>query len=285
MAYDDIERSEYLGSETFFYVFIGPNFEYRWTNAPKSLDADIDGTTYTFKHPRGGITHVSATESQNAGATSRDIKVSHRNPIIRRHREFPPPGDTEVTIYRQNEINGDVYEWWSGVVIETPIDGSKGVIHCKHVIELVSGSEGLTETQGPTCDYTHTIAPCPVPFNSINDTDLTVDDIDTDNLTVTVTGSIRIAGKYKLGIITAPNTDARTVLNDVIVSGKHVLTLTQNFPASTLKVGDVVSVSRGCNVLPQTCRDEFGEWTGNGVAHSATNIHANKNLHQIGRLE
>jgi hypothetical protein len=300
MSYEDIEQSESSAKQSFLYFIQLPDRIYSWTSAPTTITATVDGTVYDFTHPRGGIWHGSAgvgvsdkgrkedagpTESPDPGRTGVDIHVSHLNPIVRAHRAFPPPGDTDVAIFRQNEIDGDLYQIWSGVIIETPIQGSTGILRCQHVTEVVSGSEGLSETHGPTCHYMHTHFPCPVPIASATDGNLVVEDIDTENFTVTLSGSIRIAGKYKAGVFFATNDDKRFILGDTVVSGDHVLVLTQNFPSTTVRVGDVVSVLRGCDRLYQTCRDEWGEFTGDGAAFGGNPLQANKNPHQVGRIQ
>jgi hypothetical protein len=292
MTYPTIEQSESTAKQTYLFFFTLPDSILTYTNAPSVINAAVNGADYAFIHPRGGISFNddnSTTESPDAGRTGCEIKVSRFNPIIRKHRAFPPPGNSEVTIFRQNEIDGDIYQVWSGIIVETPINENQseefGVIRCQHIAEMVSGSEGLVEDFGPSCDYMHTVFPCPVPIAAATDSNLTVEDIDTENFTVTLSGSIHIAGKYKSGVLNATNGDRRLVLDDVLDGSDHVLTITQNFPAATLRVGDVVSVIRGCDRLPQTCRDEWGAFTGNGAAHSANNLQANKNPHQIGRLQ
>lgn len=305
MPYEDIEQSESGSKQSYLYLFnLPPDRVLAYTNAPVSISATIDGVDYDFRHPRGGIWHGSEgagvsdserqedagpTESTDAGRANIDIHVSHLNPIIRAHRSFPPPGNTTVDIYRQNEIDGDPNPELIGfVVTECPIDanGTTGIIRCQHLLALVAGSEGLSETCGPTCPFMHTFFPCPVPTSAATDNSLVVVDIDTDNFTVELSGSIRIAGKYKPGVIIAPNTDKRSILEDTVnLAGNHVLTLQQNFPSSTLRVGDEVSVIRGCDRLQQTCRDEWGEFTGDGAAFGGNNLQANKNPHETGRLE
>lgn len=296
MTYESVEQSEYTSKQTYLYLITGSGFQYFYTNAPKTITATIDGTAYDFVHPRGGISHKGSgadepdgpdpgpTESPDAGRTGVSIFVSHLNPTIRRHRSFPPPGDTEITIYRQNEISGTPYQIWSGVLVETPINGSTGILRCQHISELVSGSEGLSETFGPTCGFMFTVFPCPVPVADATDSDLVVESIDTEEFTVEVSGSIRIAGKYKPGVLIAPNNDMRTIIED-LKPANHIFTLQQNFPSTTLRVGDIVSVIRGCDRLFQTCRDEWGAFTGDGAACGCNNLQANKNPHEIGRIQ
>lgn len=301
MPYSDIEQSEYSAKQAYLYLITTPDREYSYTNVPITLTATIDGQDYDFVHPTGGIWHGSEgagvsdrdkkedpgpTESPDAGRTGIDIHVSHQNPIVRAHRAFPPPGDTEVAIYRLNEIGGDPEPIHVGyAIVECPIEGATGILRCHHIAEIVSGSEGLSETFGPTCHYMFGHFPCPVSVAGATDSNLTVEGIDTENFTVTLSGSIRIAGKYKAGVFFASNDDKRFILGDTVVSTNHVLVLTQNFPATTVKIGDVVSVMRGCDLLYQTCRDEWGEFTGDGAAFGGNNLQANKNPHQVGRLQ
>lgn len=301
MPFEDIELSENEAKNTYLYLFQSPDRTYTWTSAPITITATIDSTEYDFTHPRGGIWHGSEgaatseqrrkddagpTQSPDAARSGLDIHVSEQNPIVRAHRSFPPPGDTAVDIYRMNEIGGTPEPELLGyILVECPIEGSTGILRCHHLTELVAGSEGLAETFGPTCPYMTGHFPCPVPLAAITDSDLTVEDVDTENFTVTVSGSIRIAGKYKAGVLIAPNDDKRLVLDDTVDGSNHVLTILQNFPSSTLKVGDSVSATRGDDRLYQTCRDEFGEWTGDGAAFGGNNLQANKNPHQIGRIQ
>lgn len=301
MSYDSIERSESSAEQVYLYLIEGPEFLLTYTNVPLTITATVDGTAYDFKHPIGGIWHGSTgasvdesdrkndpgpTESPDAGRTGVDIHVSHLNPIVRKHRAFPPPGDTEVGIYRLNEVGGTPQPVHVGYVItETPIVGSTGILRCQHIAELVAGSEGLTENFGPTCGFMFTVFPCPVTVAQATDSNLTVTAIDTEDLQVEVSGSVRIAGKYKPGVLIAPNGDMRSILADTIPVTNHLLTLQQNFPSSTLRVGDTVSIVRGCDRLFTTCRDEWGSFTGSGAACGCNNQQANKNPHQIGRLQ
>lgn len=301
MPYEDIEQSENESEQTYLYVLTLPDRVLTYTNAPITITATVDGTEYDFVHPLGGIWHGSEgagvseekrkqdsgpTQSPDAGRSAIDIHVAHTNPIVRAHRSFPPPGDTAVDIYRQNEIGGDPQPELLGyVLVECPIEGSTGILRCHHLTELVAGSEGLSESFGPTCPYMFGQFPCPVSIAAVTDSDLVVEDIDTENFTVTVSGSIRIEGKYKAGVLIAPDDDKRFILDDTVDGSDHVLTILQNFPSTTLKIGDSVSVIRGDDHLYQTCRDEFGEFTGDGAAFGGNNLQANKNPHQVGRIQ
>ena len=287
--------------QTYLYIIQMPERTVAYTNAPITITATVDGTEYDFEHPRGGIWHGSEgagvsdddrkedpgpTQSPDAGRSGIDIHVAHTNPIVRAHRSFPPPGNTAVDIYRQNAIGGTPQPELLGyVLVECPIDGSTGILRCHHITELVAGSEGLSETHGPTCPYMFGHFPCPVPLASATDNDLVVEAIDTEGFTVTVSGSIRIAGKYKAGVLIAPNDDKRFVLDDTVTGSDHILTILQNFPSSTLRVGDVVSVIRGCDRLVQTCLNEWGGFTGSGAAFGGNSLQANKNPHQVGRIQ
>lgn len=306
MPYEDIEQSENDSRQTFLYLITVPNrAPYAYTNAPLKpplgITASIDGTAYRFTHPRGGIWHGSSgagvsdkekkedpgpTESPDAGRSGIDIHVSHLNPIVRAHRSFPPPGDTDVAIYRQNEIDGDPQPVHVGyVLVETPIDGSTGILRCQHIAELVSGSEGLSETFGPTCPYMFGHFPCPVPLAAATDGSLVVESVTPSDFLVQISGSIRIAQKYRAGVLIAANDDKRFILDDTVDGSDHVLTIQQNFSSTTLRTGDNVSVLRGCDRLQQTCRDEWGEFTGSGAAFGGNNQQANKNPHQTGRIQ
>ena len=301
MPFEDIEQSEHEAKQTFLYLFQMTERTLAYTNAPVTVTATIDNVEYDFVHPTGGIWHggegagvsdderkedPGPTESgQDPARTGVDIHVSHQNPIIRAHRAFPPPGDTEVTIFRQNEIDGELYQVWIGILVECPIEGSTGVLRCSHLVELVSGSEGLSETFGPTCPYMFAHFPCPVPIPAATDNTLTVEDINTEDFTITLSGSLRIAGKYKAGVFFATNDDKRFIIGDTVISSDHVLVLVQNFPSTTVRIGDVVSVLRGCDRLHQTCCDEWGAFTGDGAAFGGNNLQANKNPHQVGRIQ
>lgn len=301
MPYGDIEQSEHDSQQAFLYLIQLPDRVYSWTSAPLTITATVNGTEYDFVHPRGGIWHgaegasVSEDErnddpgptiSPDPGRSGIDIQVSHQNPIVRAHRSFPPAGDTDVSIFRLNEIGGTPEPIYTNyLIVECPIQGSTGTLRCHHITEVISGSEGLSETFGPTCHYMFAHFPCPVSIANATDTNLTVEEIDTANFTVKLSGSIRIAGKYKAGVFFATNDDKRFIIGDTVVSGDHVLVLTQNFPSTTVRVGDVVSVLRGCDRLYQTCRDEWGEFTGDGAAFGGNNLQANKNPHQIGRIQ
>jgi hypothetical protein len=290
MSYATIEQSENLSEQTYLYLISLPDRTLSYTNAPLAVVATIDVTDYVFVHPRGGIWHGSSgsdldkdpgpTESPDAGRTGIDIRVSHLNPIVRAHRSFPPPGNTDVAVYRQNEIDGDPYLVWSGVIVETPIQGSTGILRCQHIIELVAGSEGLSETHGPTCPYMTYSFPCPVSANDFRQA-ITITDIDLDNFTITVSGIVQPDAWFTAGIFEAANGDKRFILDH---SGT-VLTLQQNFPATTLKIGDDASILAGDDHLFSTCQFKFGAQTGNGAAFGGNNLQANKNPHQVGRIQ
>jgi len=280
MTYASIEQSEYDAAQTFLYEFRGPFGTFRWSSAPVVIAATIGATLTTFLHPRGGISHNDPTMSPQADRGNLEITVSHRNPIIRAHREFPPAGDTEVTVWRQNEISGDVFEIWSGVVIETPIVGSTGIIRSQHWAAVVAGSEGLSEKWAPTCPFMTYQFPCPAQIAN-HSTAVVVSAVDTENFTVTVTGITQIDHWFNAGVFSVANGDKRFILDHT----GDVLTLLQNFPVSSLKVGDSATLIDGDDHLYQTCRDKFGSETGNGAAFGGNHLQTNKNVHAIGRIE
>ena len=280
MTYASVETSEYDASQVFLYEFVGPLSVFRWTNAPLTITATIATIPTQFLHPRGGISHNDPTMSAQADRGNLEITVSHRNPIIRAHREFPPPGDTTVTVWRQNEINGDVYQIWSGLVVETPIVGSVGTIRCQHWAAVVAGSEGLSEKWAPTCPFMTYQFPCPAQVAN-HSTAVVVTAIDTENFTVTVTGITQIDHWFNAGVFATANGDKRFILDHT----GGVLTLLQNFPVSSLKVGDSVTLIDGDDHLYQTCRDKFGSETGSGAAFGGNHLQANRNVHAIGRIE
>lgn len=280
MTYPAPEVSEYSAAQTFLYEFVGPSGTYRWTSAPLAITATIATIATIFLHPRGGISHNDPTMSPQADRGNLEITVSHRNPIIRAHREFPPPGDTSVTVWRQNEVGGDVFEIWSGVVVETPIVGSVGTIRSQHWAAVVAGSEGLSEKWAPTCPFMTYQFPCPAQVAN-HSTAVVVVAIDTENFTVEVSGITQIDHWFNAGVFAVSNGDKRFVLDHT----GDVLTLLQNFPVSSLKVGDSVTLIDGDDHLYQTCRDKFGTETGNGAAFGGNHLQANRNPHAIGRIE
>lgn len=279
MSYPTIEQSEYSAAQTFLYQFATPFGSYNWTSAPLAITASIDSVNTQFLHPRGGISHNDPTMSPQADRGNMEITVSHRNPIIRAHREFPPPGDTSVTVWRQNEVGGDPQAVWSGVVVETPIIGSTGIIRCQHVAALVAGSEGLSEKWAPTCPFMTYHFPCPAQVAN-HSTAVTVTDIDTENMTVEVSGITQIDGWFNAGVFSVANGDKRFILDHT----GDVLTLLQNFPTSSLKVGDAATLIDGDDHLYQTCRDKFGSETDSGAAFGGNHLQANRNVHEIGRI-
>lgn len=279
-TYDTNELSESDAQQTFLYRFVGPLATYHWTNAPAAVTASIDSVDIAFFHPRGGISHNDPTESPDAGRSGLEAIVAHTNPIIRAHREFPPPGDIDLTVWRQNEVSGEVFQIWSGVVVETPIEGSIGTIKCQHIIELVAGSEGLSEKWAPTCPFMTYQFPCPAQIAN-HSTTVTVTSIDTENFTVTVTGIVQADGWFKAGVFAVGNGDKRFILDHT----GGMLTLLQNFPASSLRVGDTATLIDGDDHLYETCAVKFGAETGNGDAFGGNHIQANHNPHAIGRLQ
>lgn len=279
MTYATIEQSEYSAAQVFLYQFTGPSGSFNWTNAPLAITTTIDTVSTTFRHPRGGISHNDPTMSTQADRGNLEIYVSHRNPIIRAHREFPPPGDTGVTVWRQNEVGGDAFQIWSGVVVETPIVGSTGTIRCQHIAALVAGSEGLSEKWAPTCPFMTYSSPCPAQVAN-HSTSVVVVAIDTENFTVQVTGITQIDQWFNAGVFAVANGDKRMILDHT----GDMLTLLQNFPISSLKVGDSAILIDGDDHLYQTCRDKFGSETGDGAAFGGNHLQANQNPHAIGRI-
>lgn len=279
-TYDTNELSEYDSAQTLLFRFAGPLTTYYWTNAPETVTATINSVSTTFYHPRGGIAIGNdPVESADSSRESLDVLVSHHNPIIRAHREFPPPGNINVDVWRQNSTGGEVEHVWGGVVVETPIDESVGTIRCQHVSELVAGSEGLSEKWAPTCPFATYQFPCPAQIAN-HSTTVTVTSIDTENFTVTVTGIVQVDGWFKAGVLKCANGDMRFILDHT----GGVLTLIQNFPASSLRVGDSATLIDGDDHLHETCATKFGAETGNGAAFGGNHIQANKNVHQIGRI-
>lgn len=285
MSYESIEQSEFSARQTFLYLLDGPDFQLAFTNAQKTIEAEIDGTAYEFKHPFGGITHTEFAESQDAGRTSTTLTVSLANTLYRRHKEFPPHGNTTLVIYRQNEVGGDPYRIWSGTVWSPLVDGVEVHFECLTDQETMARAEGLNDTFQALCNWFLFNYPCPV--NRANwKVVVTVGEIDTENFTVTVSGADdKIADWFKAGYFEAPNGDKRTILADTVDGTDHIFTLQQNFPSTTLRVGDSADAYPGCDRAYTTCRDKFGSETGSGAAFGGNNIQANVNPHEIGRLQ
>lgn len=279
-TYDANETSEHDATQVFLYRFLGPLASYYWTNVPLTVTATINASAQSFHHPRGGISHTNdPLESADAGQGGLDIAVSHLNPIIRAHRDFPPPGDIDVTVWRQNEVDGEAHQIWAGVVVETPITDSTGIIRCQHIAELIAGSEGLNEKWAPICPFATYQFPCPALIAN-HSTSVTVTDIDTENFTVEVSGITQVDGWFRAGVFSCANGDKRFILDHT----GDVLTIIQNFPASSLRIGDTATLIEGDDHLYETCSVKFGAETGNGDAFGGNHIQANKNVHQIGRI-
>jgi uncharacterized protein len=285
VSYGSIEVSENSSLETFLYLIQGVTFELYFTNAQKTITATIDGNTYEFKHPLGGISHTEATESQDAGRTGTTLIVSLANTLYRRHKEYPPHGDTTLVIYRQNEIGGTPYQVWSGTIFSPLVEGVTVSFECLTDFELMARAEGLNDTFQALCNWFLFEYPCPV--NRANwKVVTTVEDIDTENFTVTVSGADdKLADWFKIGYLEAPNGDKRTILADAVSGANHVFTLQQNFPSTSLKVADSADAYPGCDRAYTTCRDKYGSETGSGAAFGGNNIQANVNPHEIGRLQ
>lgn len=284
-TYEQNEQSEYSAKETYLYLITGVNFELYFTNAQKTITASIDSVSYDFKHPLGGISHTEFAESQDAGRTSTTLTVSLANTLYRKHREYPPHGNTTLVIYRQNEIGGDPYQIWSGTVWSPLVDGVEVQFDCLTDQETMARSEGLNDTYQALCNWFLFEYPCPVNRATWRVVTSIVS-IDTENFTVTVSGaSDKIADWFTAGTLNAPNGDKRTIIDDTISGANHVLTLQQNFPSTSLRVGDSADAYPGCDRAYTTCRDKFGSETGSGAAFGGNNIQANVNPHEIGRLQ
>ena len=285
MSYATVEVSENSAKQTYLYKIDGPDFQLTQTNAKKTITATVDGTSYDFTHPRGGISHSEFAESQDAGRTGTTLTVSLLNTLFKKHREFPPHGDTTLVIYRQNEVVGDPYRIWSGTVFSPLIEGIEAKFECLTDQELMMRAEGLNDTFQALCNWFLYQHPCPV--NKANwRVALTIVSIDTDNLQVTVSGAAdKITGWFKAGYIEAPNGDMRTIIADTLSGSNHILTLQQNFPSSTLRANDSADGYPGCDRAFTTGRDKFGSETGNGVGCGTNHLQANVNPHEIGRLQ
>ena len=285
MSYASVEQSEFSAKQTFLYLITGVNFELYFTNAQKSITASIDGVSYTFKHPLGGISHTDFAESQDAGRTGTTLTVSLANTLYRKHKEFPPHGNTTLVIYRQNEIGGTPYQIWSGTVWSPVVNEIEVSFECLTDQETMARSEGLNDTFQFLCNWFLFNFPCPV--NRANwKVGITVEEIDTENFTVTVSGADdKIADWFKIGYLEAPNGDKRTILADSVDGLNHVFTLQQNFPSTTLREGDSADAYPGCDRASTTCRDKYGDETGSGAAFGGNTLQTNVNPHEIGRLQ
>ena len=283
-TYDANELSEHDSRETYFYEFVGTT-TVRHTNAPISVSVVLDSVAYTFTPPEGGIEHTRATESPQGDRGAIEIKVSHKHPVVTRHKSFPPPGDTTLTIYRQNEIGGEGYQVWTGIVEEIFIDGADASIKCQHLYAVILGGEGLSETFAPECPFQLGHSPCPVPLAAFKFS-ATVVSVDAFNNTMVVTpGTPQIATFFTAGVAEAANGDKRFILSDTESGGNHTLTLLQSFPSTTVRAGDTVSLYAGDDHTMTTCAVKFGLYTGSGAAYGGNTLQANVNPHQIGRVQ
>lgn len=286
MSYGSIEASENSALQTYLYKLDGPDFSLHFTNAQRSITAEIDGTSYTFVHPLGGISHTEPVMSQDAGRTGVTLTVTLNNTLYRKHREYPPHGNTTLVIYRLNEIGGDPYPEWAGTIWSPRIvEGIEVEFECLTDQESTARAEGLNDTFQFLCNWFLYNFPCPV--NRANwKVSVSIVSIDTENFTVTVSGADdKIADWFKAGYFEASNGDKRTIIADSVAGSNHVLTLQQNFPSTTLRDGDSAEVYPGCDRAYTTCRDKYGSETGSGAAFGGNNIQANVNPHEIGRLQ
>lgn len=286
-SYQSNELSQDSSKQTFLYWFVGNGFQYKWTNAPKTIVVPtvnippdgLLGDDIEFTKIRGGIAHREFLSSPDAGRTGLEIAVSHLNPLALRHRISPPPGETQVWVYRQNEIDGETRLRWSGILVEVLFDDPISVLRCQTEAEQILGSEGLTETFAPLCPYTTYHFPCPA-LKSNHRTDVVVTNIDLENFELTVTGITQIDGNFNVGIAQAINDDKRLIL--LHVGG--VLTILQNFPSTSLRVGDTLTLFDGDDLTYTTCRDKFLE-TQNGDAFGGDNLQSPKNPHEMGKIQ
>lgn len=285
MSYASVEVTEYSAKQTFLYLLTLPDTALYYTNAQKDITATIDGVAYTFSYPRGGISHTDFAESQDAGRTATTLIVSIGNPLVRKHREFPPHGDTSLVIYRQNEVSGDPYRIWGGTLFSPLIEGVQASFECLTDQELMARSEGLNDTFQALCNWFLYEYPCPV--NKANwKVAVSIVSIDTENFTATVSGAgDKVTGWFKAGYLEASNGDKRTIIADTLSGSNHVLTLQQNFPSTTLLAGSSADAYAGCDRAFTTGRDKFGAETGSGVGCGTNHIQANVNPHEIGRLQ
>lgn len=284
-SYDDIEVSESSAKQTHLYKIDGVNFSLYFTDAQKTITATIDGVSYDFKHPLGGITHTDFSDSQDPGRTATTLVVSLANTLYRKHKEFPPHGDTTLVIYRQNEIDGTPYQIWSGTVFSPHVEGVEVSFECLTDFELMARSEGVRDSYQALCNWFLYEFPCPV--NKANWRVVSsIVSLDTDNFTATISGAgAYVADHFTAGWLEAPNGDKRMIVKDEVSGSNHILTLQQNFPSTTLRAGDSADAYPGCDRAYTTCRDKFGAETGSGAAFGGNNIQANVNPHEIGRLQ
>jgi len=285
MSYASIEVTESSSRQTYLYLLTGADFSLYFTNAQKTISATIDAVAYDFSHPRGGISHSEFAESQDAGRTATTLSVSLLNTLFKKHKEYPPHGDTTLVIYRQNELTGDPYKIWSGTVFSPRIEGVEAQFECLTDFELMARSEGLNDTFQSLCNWFLYDYPCPV--NKANWKAITaVVSLDTENFTVTVSGaSGQVADYFTAGYIEAANGDKRTIIDDVVSGVNHVLTLQQNFPSTTLRAGDAADAYPGCDRAFSTGQVKFGAETGSGAGCGTNHVQTNQNPHEVGRLQ
>ena len=110
---------------------------------------------------------------------------------------------------------------------------------------------------------------------------VTVTNIDTENFMITVSGITQPDEWFTAGVFEAQNGDKRFILDHT----GDVLTLQQNFPSTTVRIGDDLTILAGDDHLFSTCQFKFGAFTGAGAAFGGNNLQANKNPHQVGRLQ
>lgn len=285
MSYASIETSQDSAKQSYLYLVTGVNFQYAFTNTQKTIAATIDGTAYSFTHPRGGISHTEFAESQDSGRTATTLTISIGNPITRKHNQYPPHGNTTLVIYRQNEIDGTPYQIWSGTLFSPHIDGIEASFECLTDFETMARSEGLNDTYQSLCNWFLFQYPCPV--NKANwRISGSVVSLDSENFQVVISGAgAYIAGWFTAGYLQTANGDMRSVIADSVSGANHVLTLQQNFPSTTLRAGDSVDAYPGCDRSYATGSTKFGAETGNGKGCGTNNIQTNVNPHEIGRLQ
>jgi hypothetical protein len=214
----------------------------------------------------GGIEHSSPTFSAEAQDSEIDLFIYENNPLTTLFSLGPPAYPIKLRIYEYDRVADTSTPRYRGWVIRPSFDlkGSTVGFRCKTVWHYYE-RESFTDSLSALSRYSIYDPRAGVDIEQFR-VGITIDSLNDERDTLTVTGITQPNDWFRGGLIVAPDRDMRTILSHTTVSGDKVLQLTSAFPQFTLDTSFTADIYPGDDLTYVTWANKFASVTNSGEA-------------------
>lgn len=272
MTYDIQEKSEFGGKPVELFKFANSDYAFRYSST--------EATTYLAEDYKAlEITRRNIGQSSTLDRADLILTVPSDCALVKEYIRRIPPTPYWLNIFRFHYGDAEVKQFWQGRVLTVTPQGLTADVRLESVI-TAQGRQGLQREYQNLCNnFLYDGKGCPV-NKALHTRAATVSAISGDTLTVTGLSSY-INEWFEGGYVELADGDQRDVLKWVQSTG--VLTLTHNFPSSSIQVSDPITVYDGCkHRFVEDCTSKFGTETNNGESFGGFPYHGSRNPFKAG---